>query len=680
MRIFRYLFQHKLALALVFVLLIAEAACDLLIPMTMSNIVDVGIQQSGMEHVATSELSSETYDSISDDLSGADKQLFEDSYDKTASGSYALNRQGEANISRLDAVMATPLAKVYGLESGADDSMAQQVGISAALKEYAKLGYDLPKMQMTYLTRTGLLMLGIAAASAAFAILLGLVASITGCKIGRDLRSALFRRVVNFSDAEISNFSASSLITRGTNDIQLIQNISIMLMRMVLYAPIIAIGGIVMVVITSPEMGWIVAIAIVVVMALVATLFKVTNPKFRMMQKLIDKVNLIAREMLTGLPVIRAYNREDYEQMRFDSASEKLKKTQLFTNRAMSFMMPAMILIMNLVSVCIVWFGGLAINEGTLQTGDLIAFITYAMVIIMGFLMLGMVAVMLPRANVAAGRVNEVIGCTPSVVDPVHPVSPAAYGRGVGIEFDGVSFRYSHDGECALHDITFSVEPGQTLAIVGGTGSGKSTILKLIERFYDASEGCVRVDGIDVRDMTQATLRSMLAYVPQKAFLFTGTVKSNIAYSGNVSDDEVARALRISQSEVFVDEMPEGDMSPISEGGTNVSGGQRQRLAIARALAANAPALLLDDSFSALDFKTDAALRAALASDEKGRTIVVVAQRISTVMNADKILALDNGCAVGLGTHEELMETCEEYREIALSQLSRAELGGGEAA
>ncbi len=706
MRVFRYLMQHKAALVVVLALLIAQAACDLALPNLTSSIVDVGIQQSGVEHVAADELSAQTHDAIAADLSGDDRALFERSYALGEGGRYALTQAGRAEIGRLDAIMAAPLARVYGLSSGADGPMAAQEGISAALREYAALGFDLSAMQMRYLVGTGAAMLGLAALGAAFSVAVGLVAARTGGTIGRDLRRRMFGRVVAFSDAEIARFSAASLISRGTNDIQLIQNVSFMFLRMVLYAPILAIGGIVMVVATDAQMGWIVAVAIVVVLALVAVLFRITMPKFKIMQRLIDRVNLVAREMLTGLPVVRAFDRQAHEQERFDAASEHLMRTQLFTNRAMSFMMPAMMLVMNGVSVAIVWFGGLAVDAGTLQTGDLIAFITYAMVIIMGFLMLGMIAIMLPRADVAAERVDEVLACEPSVTDP----QPEGAGRepkgteqmasssgalsekdairsipsgcsGVRIEFRDVSFRYADDGECALRDVSFVAEAGQTLAIVGGTGSGKSTVLKLIERFYDVTEGAVLVDGVDVRAMRQADLRAMLGYVPQKAFLFSGTVKSNVAYAcEGMSSEQVDAALAVAQADGFVAAMPEGAASPIAQGGTNVSGGQRQRLAIARAVAADRRALLLDDSFSALDFKTDAALRQALRAHERGRTCIIVAQRISTVMGADRIVVLDEGRVAGVGTHEQLMERCPEYREIALSQLSAAELGGGETA
>ena len=468
--------------------------------------------------------------------------------------------------------------------------------------------------------------------------------------------------MVSFSDAEVQSFSAASLITRGTNDIQLVQMVTVMLLRMVLYAPILAIGGIIMVSRTNLAMSWIIILAVAVIFVLIMVLMRVALPKFQIMQTLIDRVNLVSREILTGLPVIRAFDRQPYEEKRFDEASTKLMKTQLFTNRVMTFMMPLMMLIMNGVSVLIVWVGGSYIDNGTIQTGDLIAFITYAMVIIMGFLMIGMISIMLPRADVAAQRVNEVLETKPTICDPAADKARDAELRrsdeGATIAFNDVSFRYGDSKECVLEHIDFTAESGKTTALIGSTGSGKSTVIKLIERFYDVTEGSVTIDGVDVRDLTQHELRSQLGYVPQKAFLFSGTA----------------------QASEFVASKEEGLGTRVSQGGSNVSGGQRQRLAIARALATEARAYLFDDSFSALDYKTDAALRQELHTRLGGKTVVIVAQRISTVLHADRIVVLDDGRIVGQGTHEELMETCEEYREIAMSQLSEAELNGGDAA
>lgn len=658
MGVIRFLGQHKGAVALVMVLLLIKAGCELAIPVLTSQIVDVGIAQSGVED--------------------------------------------------LD-----------------------------ALEGYKAAGVDLFPLQMAYLLRIGGFMLLFAAGSMALDVAVGYVSSRTGAKIGRSLRSRLFNRVVAFSDAEINQFSAASLITRGTNDVVLIQNVSTMLLRMVLYAPILAIGGVVMVMATNPQLGWIVVVAVAVVFSVIAVLFHFTLPRFKVMQKLIDRVNLVAREMLTGLPVVRAFNRDSYEEGRFDEASLKLMRTQLFTNRAMTAMMPAMMLVMNLTSVAIVWFGSAGVAAGSMQTGDLIAFITYAMVIIMGCLMMGMISIMLPRADVAAQRINEVLATEPSVQDPaavsaegdfgrasssaVTPpdesgrasvpaegISRTAPTRGARVVFDDVTFRYSDEGDPALSHVSFVAEPGQTLAIVGPTGSGKTTVVKLIERFFDVTSGSVSVDGVDVRAMPQVDLRAQFGYVPQKAFLFEGTVASNIAYGGAtlgeadepgvasgadgagavgepsrvdesgeaISEDIVRGALSVACALDFVEAREGGLASPISQGGANVSGGQRQRLCIARALARKPRAYLFDDCFSALDYATDAKVRAALPGWAAGSTVILVAQRISTVLSADRIVVLDEGRVAGVGTHRELMETCPEYREIALSQLSEEELFG----
>jgi len=451
---------------------------------------------------------------------------------------------------------------------------------------------------------------------------------------------------------------------------------SIMLLRMVLYAPILAVGGVIMIARMDISMGWIIGVAIAAIVVVALVLMAIVMPKFRIMQKLIDRVNLVSREMLTGVSVVRAFGQQAHEQERFDKASTELMRTQLFTNRVMVFMMPIMMMIMNIVSVVIVWIGAGQIDAGNIQTGDLIAFITYSMVIIMGFLMLSMLAIIAPRADVSAGRIDEVLEAEVSIVDPTAPVEDSmSKGLGARIEFDHVSFRYDDDSECVLRDVTFTAEPGETLAIIGSTGSGKSTVLKLIERFYDVSEGAVRVDGVDVREVPLHELRAQFGYVPQRAFLFTGTIESNVGYGvDGISDERILEAVDIAQASEFLESKEDGLDAEITQGGTNVSGGQRQRLAIARALATDARALLFDDSFSALDYKTDAALRKALAERLPGKTQIIVAQRIATVMRADKIVVLDEGAIVGEGTHEDLLRTCEQYREIAFSQLSPEEL------
>lgn len=718
MRIAKNLAHHKIAVLLIVVLLAVQAFCDLSLPRYTSDIVDVGIQQSGVEHASASQLSARTHDLVEMMLSESDEQLFVEAYDETAGGDYTLTEVGYDQREDLDEAMALPFSVVHyadqipdldldqvkaafdaGLVSKDDvmsmlaesreslgdmaDTLIAQQGIAAARAEYEQLGVDMDAMQMDYLFFTGAKMLMLSALGMVVAIAIGFLASRTAAKVGRSLRGRLFDKVVTFSDAEIQSFSAASLITRGTNDVQQVQMVTVMLLRMVLYAPILAIGGIIMIARTNLSMGWIVIVAVLAIALILVVLIKVAMPKFKIMQKLIDRVNLVSREMLMGLSVVRAFNREQHEEERFDEASTRLMKTQLFTNRVMTFMMPLMMLIMNLVSVGIVWFGGHAIDAGALQTGDLIAFITYSMVIIMGFLMIGMLSIMLPRADVAAQRIEEVLECEPSICDPAPADSKdaelsASCVPGAEVAFHDVCFRYSDSAENVLDHVDFTCKPGKTTAIIGSTGSGKSTIVKLVLRFYDVSQGSVTIDGVDVRDVSQHALRRQLGYVPQKAFLFSGTISSNIAYGAEGADDEwIRRAADIAQASEFIGEKPEGFEGPIAQGGTNVSGGQRQRLAIARALATDARVFLFDDSFSALDYKTDAALRHELGARLGGKTVIIVAQRISTVLSADQIVVLDEGRVVGKGTHAELMDSCEEYREIAMSQLSEEELAGG---
>ena len=720
MRIIKNLAQHKLVVLMIVVLLCVQAACDLALPNYTSDIVDTGIQQQGVQDVAAEQLTGRTHDLVAMMLPEPEEQMFADAYAQNEDGTYSLTESGKRDRAALDDAMALPMTvtcyadqiaeldldqvkaaydqgmigkddiqamldRVRGSMGDMADTLIAQQGLAAARAEYEQLGYDLDAMQMDYLAATGAKMLGLAALGMVIAVMVGFLASRTAAKVGRSLRERLFNQVVGFSDAEIQSFSAASLITRGTNDVQLVQMVTVMLLRMVLYAPILAIGGIIMIARTDLSMGWIIIAAVAAIAVIMGVLMKVAMPKFKIMQKLIDRVNLVSRELLTGLPVIRAFGREQHEEARFDEANTRLMKTQLFTNRVMTFMMPLMMLIMNLVSVGIIWFGGHAIDAGNMQTGDLIAFITYSMVIIMGFLMIGMLSIMLPRADVAAQRIDEVLECKPSIADPdPGKAKDALLGAnglpGARIAFENVSFRYSDGAECVLEDVSFTCEPGKTTAIIGSTGSGKSTVLKLAERFHDVTSGRITVDGIDVRDVSQHALRTQLGYVPQAAFLFSGTIASNVGYGVDDADeDRIRAAADVAQASDFIAERPEGLATPISQGGTNVSGGQRQRLAIARALATDARAYLFDDSFSALDYKTDAALRHELSSRLGGKTVVIVAQRISTVLNADQIVVLDDGRVVGAGTHEQLMESCQEYREIAMSQLSEDELKGGDA-
>lgn len=720
MRIIKNLAQHKLVVLMIVVLLCVQAACDLALPNYTSDIVDTGIQQQGVQDVAAEQLTGRTHDLVAMMLPEPEEQMFADAYAQNEDGTYSLTESGKRDRAALDDAMALPMTvtcyadqiaeldldqvkaaydqgmigkddiqamldRARGSMGDMADALIAQQGLAAARAEYEQLGYDLDAMQMDYLVATGAKMLGLAALGMVIAVMVGFLASRTAAKVGRSLRERLFNQVVGFSDAEIQSFSAASLITRGTNDVQLVQMVTVMLLRMVLYAPILAIGGIIMIARTDLSMGWIIIAAVAAIAVIMGVLMKVAMPKFKIMQKLIDRVNLVSRELLTGLPVIRAFGREQHEETRFDAANTRLMKTQLFTNRVMTFMMPLMMLIMNLVSVGIIWFGGHAIDAGNLQTGDLIAFITYSMVIIMGFLMIGMLSIMLPRADVAAQRIDEVLECKPSIADPeLGNAKDALLGAnglpGARIAFENVSFRYSDGAECVLEDVSFTCEPGKTTAIIGSTGSGKSTVLKLAERFHDVTSGRITVDGVDVRDVSQHALRAQLGYVPQAAFLFSGTIASNVGYGVDDADkDRIRAAADVAQAGEFIAERPKGLATPISQGGTNVSGGQRQRLAIARALATDARAYLFDDSFSALDYKTDAALRHELSSRLGGKTVVIVAQRISTVLNADQIVVLDDGRVVGAGTHERLMESCQAYREIAMSQLSEEELKGGDA-
>ena len=717
MRLIKNFANHKIAVVIVVVLLAVQVFCDLSLPNYTSDIVDVGIQQSGVEHASTDALTERTHDLVAIMESEQNESLFADSYFQRSDGTYELTDFGREHRAELDDAMSMPLVAVhYADQTGMDldqlkaaydagmvqkpdvqtmldeaksqmgdmaDSIVDQQAIAAAKAEYEQLGYDLNTMQMNYLLITGGKMLGLAALGMVIAVIVGFIASRTAAKIGASLRSRLFKRVLSFSDAEIQSFSAASLITRGTNDVQQVQMVSVMMLRMILYAPILAIGGIIMIARTNLSMGWIIVAAVLAIAVVMLFLMKVAMPKFKIMQKLIDRVNLVSREILTGIPVVRAFGREAHEEERFDEANLRLMKTQLFTNRVMTFMMPLMMLIMNLVSVAIIWFGGHAVDAGTLQTGDLIAFITYSMVIIMGFLMIGMLSIMLPRADVAAQRIDEVLKTESSIADPSTEVCRddelAARTGGAEIAFNDVSFRYPGSQDCVLEHVDFTAKPGQTTAIIGSTGSGKSTVIKLVERFADVSEGSITIDGIDIRDLSLHALRGQLGYVPQKAFLFSGTVEENVDYAADeLNAERVRAAAEIAQAD-FVDDMDEGFKTEISQGGMNVSGGQRQRLAIARALATDARAFLFDDSFSALDYKTDAALRHALAEQLGGKTQIIVAQRISTVLHADQIVVLDEGRVVGCGTHAELMDACAPYREIALSQLSEEELEEGDA-
>ena len=564
------------------------------------------------------------------------------------------------------------------------ETVAAQKAVLFIQQEYEQLGMDLGRIQRNYLYRTGGMMLVYSVVMMATAILVGLLAARIGAKLGLNLRERVFTKVVSFSHAEMEQFSTASLITRSTNDIQQVQMVVVMMLRMVVYAPIIGIGGVVKVLRTRTGMGWIIVVAVVLILALVGVLMAVAMPKFKKMQALVDRMNLVSREILTGVPVIRAFSREKFEEARFDRANRDLMQTQLFTNRVMNVMMPVMMLIMNGISTMIVWFGAKGIDMGNLMVGDMLAFITYTMQIVMSFLMLTMISVMLPRAGVAAGRIEEVIGTQAGVRDKDQVQDDRLKSPEGVLAFEDVSFRYPGADEDALEHLTFMARPGETTAIIGSTGCGKSTLLNLIPRFYDVTAGRITIDGVDIRDVSQHKLRSLLGYVPQKAVLFSGDIASNLKFGGawkegipDISDRQMREAAEIAQATEFIESKPDRYHSEISQGGTNVSGGQKQRLSIARAIAKAPKIFLFDDSFSALDYKTDVTLRKALREKTADATVIIVAQRISTILHADRIIVLDEGRIAGMGTHSELLRECGAYREIARSQLSEAELEGG---
>lgn len=564
---------------------------------------------------------------------------------------------------------------------GVSEMLISQMAVAFVKAEYESLGLDLGKMQTDYLWSTGAKMLGLTVLMMTVAIAAGLLASRTAARVGRDLRSSVFKKVISFSNVEMDRFSTASLITRSTNDIQQVQQVVVMLLRMVMYAPILGIGGVIKVAGTKTGMEWIIAVAVGVIILVVILLMVIAIPKFKKMQTLVDRLNLVSREILTGIPVIRAFSREKHEEERFDVANRDLMRTQLFTNRVMTFMMPVMMLVMNTITIMIVWFGAKGVDLGNMQVGDMMAFITYTMQIVMSFMMLTMISIMLPRANVAAARIDEVLSAEPVIRDPENNQDESLVSPKGVVSYEDVSFAYPGAGENVLEHITFTAVPGQTTAVIGSTGSGKSTLVHLLPRLYDVSAGAVKIDGVDIRSLTLHKLHSLLGFVPQKGILFSGDIASNLKFGGDdITDEAMTEAAEIAQAAPFIAEKPEGYHSPIAQGGTNVSGGQKQRLSIARAIAKHPKIYVFDDSFSALDYKTDTELRRALAAKTKDATVIIVAQRISTILHADQIIVLDDGRIVGMGRHEELMQNCETYREIARSQLSEKELSmrGGE--
>ncbi len=570
----------------------------------------------------------------------------------------------------------TVLEKVEEQTADMPDMMLEQSAIQFVQQEYEALGIDLDDRQMSYLVKTGCSMLLLALLSMVASVMVTFCTARIAATSAYHLRNDVYRKVIGFNSQEFNRFSTASLITRSTNDIQQVQMFLAMGLRMVLYAPILGVGGVFKVLESDASMSWIIALAVALIMIVIAVLFKIAMPKFTKLQTLIDRLNLVTREGLTGVMVTRAFSTEKHEEERFEEANRNLTRTNLFVNRCMTFMLPIMMIIMNGVSVLIVYTGSYSVDAGTLQVGDMMAFIQYAMQIIMAFLMITMMSIMIPRANVAAKRIAEVLETEPSISDPQQPKTPSADVKGV-VEFEHVSFSYPGADEKVLEDISFKAEKGQTVAFIGSTGSGKSTLVNLIPRLYDVTDGTVRVDGVDVRELTKKDLCDRLGYVPQKSILFSGTIDSNIRYGKtDASEGEVKAAAAVAQATDFIEAKEEQYDSPIAQGGTNVSGGQKQRLSIARAVAKKPEILIFDDSFSALDFKTDVALRRALKESTKDTTTLIVAQRISTILHADQIIVLDEGKVVGQGTHEELMKNCEVYRQIAMSQLSEEELAG----
>ena len=733
--LFKYAAVHWKSLLAIIAVLFIQAYCDLSLPAYTSDIVNVGIQQGGIEDQVPETLSADEMEKLLLFVPEEDRETVLDAYETDSSTydteAYVLRESVSGDEEQMDAlsdILAGPMMLTAGFESGSDmteqieaqlkenipaqmvsddmtvfdilkmmpeqqrdalieemekqmgdlpDTILDQAAVSYVGSAYEALGMDMDGIQIRYLLVTGGKMVALAFLGMAASVLVGFLASRVGAATGRDLRGNVFRKVVGFSNNEFDHFSTASLITRSTNDIQQIQLIIVMLLRIVLYAPILAIGGVIQVFQTNVSMSWIIGLAVLLIGLVILVLFLVAMPKFRILQTLVDKVNLVMREILTGLPVIRAFSTQEHEEERFDDANRMLTKTNLFVNRAMTFMMPVMMLIMNGVSVLIMWNGAHGIDEGQMQVGDMMAFIQYTMQIIMGFLMLCMLSIMLPRAAVAADRVEEVLSSRTVIHDPKQPKSFSGEKKGL-LVFDHVSFKYPGADENVLHDITFTAKPGETTAIIGSTGSGKSTLVNLIPRFYDVSEGSITLDGVDIREVTQHELREKLGYVPQKGLLFSGDIASNIMF-GNPggSEREMTEAAEIAQAAEFIDEKPDGYHSHIAQGGSNVSGGQKQRLSIARAIAKRPEVFIFDDSFSALDFKTDVTLRKALKKRTKDSTVLIVAQRISTILNAEQIIVLDDGRVAGIGTHKDLLKNCEVYRQIAASQLSESELAAG---
>ena len=749
LKVLKYLKKTWISVIVIVALLCVQAAADLALPDYTSKIVNVGIQQGGIDAAILEAISKDEMDNLlmftNDDSKILDcyKLVSKDSVSNDEYNNYlkeypaleneevyVLNKLNKNQKNNLEEMLKKPLVQVYlmqndqmqekikeslfanvpepqkeamkdmelmdilktmpeeNLEKITSDineqidnmqgTIVDQAAISSVKEEYKKLNMDIDKIQNKYIVFAGLQMLGIAFISMASAITIMLLSARVAAKLGNTLRDKVFKKVLSFSTKEFNEFSTASLITRSTNDIQQIQMLITMLFRVVVYAPIIGIGGFIRVLTNSDtSMAWIIGLAILCIIGIVGTLFLLTMPKFKKLQDLVDKLNLVSREILTGLPVIRAFNTEKKEEKRFDGANKNLMKASIFVNRSMSMMMPLLMFIMNSITLLIVWVGGHNVDSGIMQVGDMMAFIQYTMQIVMSFLMISMISIMLPRAAVSAKRINEVIDTTPSIKDKDKTKDFDDDKKGL-VEFKDVSFKYPDADSEILEDISFTAEPGKTTAIIGSTGSGKSTVVNLIPRFYDVTGGELLIDGVNIKDVSQKELRSKIGFVPQKGMLFTGTIRSNIKYGNpSMSDEDMIKAATIAQATEFIESKPKKYDEEISQGGTNVSGGQRQRLSIARAIATDPEIFVFDDSFSALDLKTDSKLRAALKEKTENKTVIIIAQRISTILDADKIIVLEEGKIAGIGKHEELMKNCEIYKQIALSQLSKEELENG---